>query len=200
MIDSSIKEIITSAKLSKYQKLSAILKYLFVDIAGISQNKYYILGSYAIREYRKISDLDINLDSVEFYKLKTLLDKKFGVLQIYNNQIRWFFDMTTEYNKLNGEFQMETDFSIEAFQKLEIDGFPNADYSLKSLQENKGLSIDDNGHQFFNLSTLLKWKQTMNRTKDQADIELITKLLFPKTGGRKNRKTKQSKITKTAKK
>jgi hypothetical protein len=42
-MDKKIESIITG-KLKKYEKLSAILKYLFVDIAKISQNNYYILG------------------------------------------------------------------------------------------------------------------------------------------------------------
>ena len=71
---------IIKSKTEKYQKLSDILKYLFIDIAGINQTKYFLLGSFAIREYRQISDLDINIDYNEFYKLKTLLDKSMGHL------------------------------------------------------------------------------------------------------------------------
>ena len=44
------------------------------------------------------------------------------------------------------------------------------------LTKNKGFNKDNNKHQFFNLS-LLKWKKTMNRPKDQNDIILIKKLL-----------------------
>ena len=38
-MDEVIKSIILDTKLEKYEKLSAILKYLFVDIAKISQDK-----------------------------------------------------------------------------------------------------------------------------------------------------------------
>ncbi len=171
----TIIKIITNKSLKKYQKLSKILKYLFVKLAKISQKEYLILGSFAIRKERIISDLDINLEYNEFFKLKTLLDMNYGVLQIYNNQIRWFFDLTDLYNKLTAE--NEADFSIEAFQVQSTFGFPNKNFSLKKLSKN-GLDVDENGHQFFTLKTLLKWKKTMNRPKDQADIEIIKKLLM----------------------
>ena len=175
MNDKIILEIIQNNSLEKYEKLSAILKYLFVDIANISQDKYYILGSFAIRKERTISDLDINMHHDEFFKLKKIVDKNFGSLEIYNNQIRWFFDMTTLYNDLTNN--NEPDFSIEAFQKNPDEGFPNNNFSLNYLIKHNGLDKDNNGHQFFKLQTLLEWKQTMNRPKDQPDIELIIKLI-----------------------
>ena len=64
-MDKKIEDIIKS-KMENYEKLSAILKYLFVDIAKISQDNYYLLDSFGLREHRKISDLDINLDYDEF--------------------------------------------------------------------------------------------------------------------------------------
>ena len=59
-MDTKIKKIILNKKLKKHEKLSKILKYLFIDIANINQEKYYILGSYSLRDYRTINDLDIN--------------------------------------------------------------------------------------------------------------------------------------------
>jgi hypothetical protein len=66
-MDPTIKKIILDKKLKKYEKLSSILKYLFVDISNINQKKYYILGSFGLRKYRVINDLDINR---KFYDLK----------------------------------------------------------------------------------------------------------------------------------
>ena len=176
-MDKIIKKIILDSKLKKYQKLSQILKYIFVDIAGINQKKYFILGSFSIREYRTISDLDINLDINEFTKLEKVVEKNMGKLEFYNGQIRWFYDMTAEYNKLTKS--NENDFSIEAFQKLPNEGFPNNKFSQKYLTKNKLFDKDENGHQFFNLKTLLKWKITMNRPKNQDDIILIKSIIFP---------------------
>ena len=51
----------------KYEKLSSVLKYIFIDVCKIDQSKYYLLGSFPLREYRKINDLDINLDKDEFF-------------------------------------------------------------------------------------------------------------------------------------
>jgi hypothetical protein len=185
-MDKNREKIILNKKLKKHEKLSSILRYLFVDIAKISQDKYYILGSFSIREYRQISDLDINLDLNEFYKLEQLTKKNIGKLEFYNNQIRWFVDFTKEYNKLTNE--NELDFSIEAFQKKQTDGFPNKSFSLKALRDNNDFEKNDDGHQFFNLKTLLKWKLTMNREKDKIDIELINNILA--------KNTKRIKVTK----
>jgi hypothetical protein len=175
-MDKIIKKIILNKKLKKYQKLSQILKYIFVDIAGINQKKYFILGSFSIREYRTISDLDINLDISEFLKLEKVIEKNMGKIEFYNGQIRWFYDMTDEYNKLTKS--NENDFSIEAFQKFNFEGFPNNKFSLKYLNKNNLFDKDENGHQFFNLKTLLKWKITMNRPKNQDDIILIKSIIF----------------------
>jgi hypothetical protein len=41
-----------------------------------------------------------------------------GDLQFYNGQIRWFFDLTKQYNELTKK--TEKDFSIEAFQKNQL--------------------------------------------------------------------------------
>ena len=56
--------------LKKYEKLASILKYVFVDVCKIDQDKYFILGSFGIREHRLINDLDINIDKDEFMKLE----------------------------------------------------------------------------------------------------------------------------------
>ena len=168
-------EDIIKEDLSKNDKLAKILKYIFCDLANVSQKKYFILGSYAIRKSRTISDLDINMDYDEFYKLDKLIKNNLGHLEIYNNQIRYFFDLTDLYNKLTN--LNEKDFSIEAFQKSPESGFPNSEFGLKYLVENNGLETDKYGHQFFSLKTLLKWKQTMNREKDKSDIELIMELI-----------------------
>ena len=174
-MNSRIKKTITAKTLKKYEKLSNILKYIFIDICKIDQKKYYILGSFSIRKYRKINDLDINLDKDEFMKLEKATKKGFGKIEFYNNQIRWFFDLTKEYNELTSS--KENDFSIEAFMKDPKVGFPNNKFSLSNLRKNKGLSKDKNNHQFLNLLYLLKWKKTMNREKDQSDIILIRRLL-----------------------
>jgi hypothetical protein len=134
-------------------------------------------------------DLDINLDHNEFYKLEQLTKKNIGKLEFYGGQIRWFVDFTKEYNNLTNE--NELDFSIEAFQKKQTDGFPNKSFSLKVLRDNNDFEKNEDGHQFFNLQTLLKWKLTMNREKDKIDIELINNIL--------TKNTKRIKVTKKKK-
>lgn len=170
-----IEKIIRLKSLKKHEKLSRILKYIFVDICSINQKKYYILGSYALRNNRNINDLDINVDKDEFMKLENATKKGFGRLEFLNNQIRWFFDLTKIYNKLTKS--REKDFSIEAFMKDKKIGYPNNNFSLSKLIKNNGLDRDKNKHQFLNFKYLLKWKKTMNREKDQKDILLIKKLL-----------------------
>ena len=170
-----IEKIIKLKSIKKDEKLSRILKYIFVDVCKMNQKKYYILGSYALRNSRKINDLDINVDKDEFMKLEEATKKGFGKLEFLNNQIRWFFDLTKIYNKLTKS--REKDFSIEAFMKDNKVGYPNNKFSLSKLIKNNGLDKDKNKHQYLNLKFLLKWKKTMGREKDKADIELIKKLL-----------------------
>tara|TARA_B100001248_G_C27386772_1_gene460082 strand:- start:828 stop:1352 length:525 start_codon:yes stop_codon:yes gene_type:complete len=170
-----IEKIIKLKSIKKDEKLSRILKYIFVDVCKMNQKKYYILGSYALRNSRKINDLDINVDKDEFMKLEEATKKGFGKLEFLNNQIRWFFDLTKVYNKLTKS--REKDFSIEAFMKDSKVGYPNNKFSLSKLIKNDGLDKDKNKHQYLNLKFLLKWKKTMGREKDKADIELIKKLL-----------------------
>ena len=170
-----INRTIGAKTLEKYEKLSSILKYIFVDICDIDQTKYYLLGSFALREHRTINDIDINLDKDEFMKLEKATTKGFGRIEFYNGQIRWILDLTKLYNSITGK--KERDFSIEAFMKDPKVGYPNNKFSLSNLRRNKGFSKDKNNHQFFNLQSLLKWKKTMNREKDQSDIKLIKELL-----------------------
>lgn len=170
-------QIINNPNLNKHEKLAKILKKIIIS-CDINQKKYYILGSYALREHREIQDLDINMDSQEFEKLKSCAH--YGQIQPYNNQIRWFFDLTHEYQKFDPNTQ---DFSIEIFQKKPSEGFPNSEFSLDYLTKNHGLDTDKYNHQFFSLETLLRWKKTMNRPKDQSDILILEKLLNKQGGG-----------------
>jgi hypothetical protein len=170
-MDNTIKYIITS-KLRKHEKLSTILKYLFIDLAQIDQTKYFIFGSYRLREHREIGDLDIMIDEKEFMKLEKL---NIGKLDFYNGDIRWKYDMTADYNILTKS--TETDFSIEAFQKNKAEGFPNKNFSLDNLIKINGLDRDENNHLMFSLNSLLYWKKTMARDKDKKDIIIIEGLL-----------------------
>lgn len=174
-MDKIIKNIILNNNLKKYQKYSKILKYLFVDIANINQNKYFIGGSFCIREYKQINDLDIYIQKNKFIKLQKVVDKNIGKFEFFDNNIRWVYNITNEYNNLTKS--NENEFSIEAFQKLNNEGWPNNKFSLKYLKENNLLDKDENGHQFFNLNTLLKFKLTLNRSKDLDDILLIKSII-----------------------
>lgn len=174
-IDDTIEKIIKSDKLKKHEKLSRILYYVFVKICKIDQSKYFILGSYALRKYREINDLDMNIFFTEALKLEKAVEMGFGRIEFYHGQVRWFFDMTSDYNKLYDK--SAKDFSIEAFFKLEKDGFPNKKFSLSYLSKKKALDTDSKGHLHFSLKTLLKFKKLLNREKDQPDIILLEKIL-----------------------
>jgi len=161
-----IMKIINDDALMKHHKLAKILKFI-VDRLGIPQTEYFILGSYVLREEREISDLDINLNIEWFTKAFEEKPSEFGEVQPYNGQIRWFFDLTKEYNSYLEKkgLPLSDDFSVEMFKKEIGDGFPDNRFSLKALRDNNGLETDCYGHQHFTLETLLLWKQTMNRPK-----------------------------------
>ena len=133
---------------------------------------YYILGSFGI--LFKIQGI---------LQTRSVNTKRFGSITNLQ-QIRWFLDMTSEYNNIMGE--KDEDFSIEAFQQISTDGFPNSDYSLCELKIN-------------NIQTLLEWKKTMGRPKDLADVKLIEDIVYPllKIGGGKTKKVRSTKKSKS---
>lgn len=157
----------------KSNKLSDILK-LIVDTCNINQNKYVIIGSYGIRRYREIGDLDVIMEKTEWNKLAQLVDQGIGQFEIYNGQQRYFLDLTYEYKKMD---PTANDFSIEIFSKELNEGYPNTKFSIEYLYEHNGLTRDDNNHQHFTRKTLLKWKQTTKRPKDLPDAKLIEFLI-----------------------
>ena len=184
-IKNSIMNIIYNENTTKYQKLSDILKIL-VDYCDINNDKYMIIASYCIRNYREINDLDMNMLSNEWDKLLKLVVLGIGTIETYKGQLRYFLDMTEEYKKLEPTAK---DFSIEIFKKDLNDGFPNETFSLGYLLDHNGLDRDENKHLYFNKNTLLRWKKTMMREKDKADIKLLEELM------RRRKKSKSKKHT-----
>lgn len=195
-IKNKINNIIYDENTTKYQKLSDILK-LLIDYCHINNNKYMIIASYCIRNYREINDLDMNMISDEWNKLQKLVTIGIGIIEPYNGQLRYFLDMTDDYKKLNPSVK---DFSIEIFKKDLNEGFPNETFSIGYLLKHNGLDRDENKHLYFNKNTLLRWKKTMMREKDKADIKLLEELMqkqnkkkskrCPK-GKRRNKKTRK---------
>ena len=84
-------------------------KYVNINYIKINYNELYKLFNIIDLYYNKynnynninINDLDIILDYDEFSKLEILVKKNIGILEYYNNHMRWFFDLTNEYNKIN---------------------------------------------------------------------------------------------------
>ena len=192
-IKTQIHSIIYDNNLLKYQKLSKILK-IIIDYCNINNNKYMIIGSYSIRKYREINDLDLNMYIKEWNKLTKLININIGISETYNNQIRYFLDMTDEYKKFDSKVN---DFSIEIFKKKLNEGFPNNNFSIKNLLKNNGLDRDENNHLYFNKKSLLEWKKIMNREKNQGDIRILEYLIKNKiVNTSQNIKIKKKKITK----
>jgi hypothetical protein len=172
-LNKKIMKIIRS-DLEKHDKLASILQLIIEDL-NINKDSYFIMGSYALREYRTINDLDVNIDSKEFKKFKTA---KYGQIEQHYETKRWFLDLTKEYQEevdSNAE-----DFSIEVIKKKNNEGFPSKEFSMKKLKKNNSLDKDKYGHQHFSLETLLKWKKITNRPKDKRDIELINDIFNKK--------------------
>ena len=170
-LNSEITRIVHLPHTTKSNKLSDILK-LIVKKCNINQNKYVIIGSYGIRRYREIGDLDVIMENTEWNKLAHLA---VGRVETYNGQKRYFLDLTDEYKKID---PTATDFSIEIFSKELNEGYPNNKFSIEYLYEhNDGLARDENNHQHFTRKTLLNWKKTTNRPKDVPDVKLIAYLI-----------------------
>jgi hypothetical protein len=195
-IQNSIHNIIYDEHTTKYQKLSDILK-IVIDYCNINNNKYMIIASYCIRNYREINDLDMNMLSDEWEKLRKLVNMGIGIIETYNGQLRYFLDMTSEYKKVDPNVK---DFSIEIFKKEANEGFPNETFSIGYLVKHNGLERDENKHYYFSKNTLLRWKKTMMREKDKADIKLLELLIKKRkkhtikrcpNGKRRNKKTQK---------
>ena len=183
-IKDRINNVIYDEYLTKYQKLSDILK-IIIDYCDIDNNKYMIIASYGIRFYRQINDLDMNMESNEWIKLQKLVDLGIGIIETYNGQLRYFLNMTKEYQQIDPS---EKDFSIEIFKKEIDEGYPNSTFSIFYLLKHNGLERDENKHLYFNKKTLLRWKKIANRSKDQSDIKLLENLI---NKGKKYKKSKR---------
>ena len=173
-----LKSLINSSKPS-YVNLSNILKRI-VDICNIKPDSYYIIGSYTIRKEREfggrpISDLDVIMAPEEFEKLRGFA----GEIDMFTGNS----GKTTERYSITITKDGK-EYPIEIFNLPETEGIPTDVLSMKVLQETKGgFSKDENGHLMFSPSTLLRWKRSMNRPKNQADISILEKKL--KGGKRK---------------
>jgi hypothetical protein len=193
-IKENINKIIYDENLTKYQKLSDILK-IVIDHCNINNNKYMIIASYGLRFYRPINDLDMNMESDEWMKLQKLVDLGIGIIEMYNGQMRYFLNLTKDYQQIDPS---EKDFSIEIFKKEVGEGYPDSTFSISYLLKHDGLERDENKHLYFNKNTLLRWKRIANRTKDQSDIKLLENLIKKRkkhtskrcpNGKRRNKKT-----------
>ena len=194
-IKTKINDIIYDENTTKYQKLSDILKVI-IDYCHINNNKYMIIASYGLRFYRPINDLDMNIESDEWMKLQKMVDLGLGITETYNGQLRYFLDMTKEYQQVD---PTEKDFSIEIFKKDVGEGYPDSTFSISYLLKNNGLERDENKHLYFNKNTLLRWKKISNRKKDENDIKLLKNLINKRkkhkskrcpNGKRRNKKRK----------
>ena len=168
-----------------YIILSKILKHI-VDICKIKPNSYYIIGSYTIRkereeEGRPIGDLDVSMAPDEFEKLKDFGMGEFEEFTGNSGKTTERFSITV---KKDGK-----EYPIEIFNLPESEGIPTNELSMEVLQDKKGsFTKDKNGHLMFSPITLLKWKESMNRKKNQADIAILRRKLHRTHGGKVSRK------------
>jgi hypothetical protein len=151
---------IINSNQKKHDKLIKILEIIFQD-AKINKKTHFIMGSYALRESREINDLDVVMEPDQFIKLEQL---DYGQVTDFEGRKKFSFDLIK-------------DFSIEIFRKEKTVGYPNYEFSLAYLRKNDCLDIDEHGNMHYNLHTLLKWKETVDRQKDKKDIEMIKEIL-----------------------
>lgn len=150
-------------------KLMAVIFSMIVSYCNIDQNKYHILSSYAIHEFKPVADLDVNMSNAEWPKIKKC---GLGTEDLYNGQKRYFITFPS----------LDKDAEIEIFSKAPTVGFPNDKFSHKALQ--KKLIRDEYGHLYYNLETFIKWKTTVHRSKDKQHLQLVKRNLkkYSKSG------------------
>lgn len=149
--------------ISKSAKLAKILNEIMTNY-GIPKEAYIILGSYAIREFREISDLDVDMDQNYFSKLEIC---KLGTVSLRGEEYVWAFNYTFD----------GISYIIEVYATDPYKNYPNDSFSITNLHLRNALDKDEYTQNCYKLETLLEWKQIANRKKDQSDIELIKKIL-----------------------
>tara|TARA_R100001163_G_scaffold65718_1_gene64244 strand:- start:4979 stop:5608 length:630 start_codon:yes stop_codon:yes gene_type:complete len=161
----NINALIESHKLNNEGKINKnflmpLILSMIVNFCGIDQSKYHILASYGIRAIKQIGDLDINMEEKEWKKLEK---SGMGKAGIYNNQLRYFIELP----------EVSDDAEMEIFSKKTTEGFPDPSFSHKSLQPM--LLVDQFGHHYYHVDTLVRWKQIVHRDKDESALKLMHK-------------------------
>ena len=163
-MDFSIIDEILNEKIFKSTKLAKIL-YVIMNKFDIPSKSYCILGSYALRDYREINDIDVDLDTKHFKKLKNC---SIGNITVVNNENVWTFQR--KHRIIN--------YKIEIYEVDPKIGFPNESFSLISLfSTSNDLQMDDFGHYHYRIKTVKRWKTIVRREKDEVDIILINSIL-----------------------
>jgi len=129
---------------------------MIVSYCDIDQSKYHILSSYAIRQIKPVSDLDVNMDETEWKKLAKC---GLGKAEIYNNQDRYYIKIGV--------------IDIEAFSKKDTIGFPNNDFSMSALRPK--LVRDMFGHLHYSFDAFVSWKVVVHRDKDKEHLTQLFK-------------------------
>jgi hypothetical protein len=155
---------ILKENIPKSAKLAKILNHVMTKYE-IPKEAYIILGSYALRNYREISDLDVDMDESYFSLLEVC---KLGSVSLRGEEYVWAFNHT--YENIN--------YIIEVYATNPDKNFPNDNFSINSLHSSKALQNDEYDQYYYKLDTLLIWKETVNRDKDQKDIDLIKNILL----------------------
>ena len=156
-------ENILQEELPKSSKLAKILNYI-MEFCEVPKEAYIILGSYAIRDYREISDLDVDMCQNYFPNLESC---KLGNVSLRGLEYVWAFNQI-----YNGE-----SYIIEVYSTDPFINFPNNYFSIANLINVNALQKDMFNQNYYKLETLLKWKEIVYREKDKKDIELIKKIL-----------------------
>lgn len=138
--------------------LMPLVLSMIIQFCEIDQSKYHILASYGIRAIKQVGDLDINMDSHEWKKLER---SGMGKAGIYNGQMRYFIEIP----------EISDDAEMEIFSKKPSEGFPNSDFSHSKLEDK--FMIDQFGHNYYHVDTLIKWKEIVHREKDLKALELM---------------------------
>ena len=163
-LEKNINNLIENYKkigLNNRNELMSTILLMIVCYCDIDQSKYHISSSYAIRDFKPVSDLDLAMEENEWKKLDKFLPKKFGESGIYNGDLRYLIKFSN----------LDEDAELEIFCKNSKKGYPNNRFSHNSLQ-NKFLK-DSYGHLYYSLDTFVNWKSTVHRNKDKDHIVLL---------------------------
>lgn len=133
------------------QKLKEI-----VTRVSITNDEYFIMASYCLKEMREVTDLDVVVLDTAYEKLK---QNKIGQIDIAK--------ISQDERIIVKLPEIADDAEIEFFPKKRNIGFPSNDFSFDNLQKGNNLIYDEYGNPYYDIQTCVAQYSQITRINDE---------------------------------